>query len=53
MHGEDSEQQSGIFKTDVAEFFRTTVNQPTRMCYCYEFLGIYSGCHSVLVFSVI
>jgi len=46
MHGEDTEQQSGIFKTDVAEYFRTTVNQPTRMCYhCYEFLGFYSGCH--------
>jgi hypothetical protein len=54
MHGEDTEQQSGIFKTFVAEFFRTTVNQPTRMCYhFYEFLGFYSGCCSVLVFSVI
>jgi len=49
MHGEDTEQQSGIFKTDVAEFFRTTVNQPTRLCYhCYEFLDFYSGCCSVL-----
>lgn len=54
MHGEDTEQQSGIFKTDVAEFFRTTLNQSTRMCYhCYEFLGFYSGCCSVLVFLVI